>query len=375
MRFLFPTSAFCAALLAAPAVGAQAPEQWMLAPRPTVVIGDPERSDELLARVVGLALAPTGEVILWEPNSAGVRIFSRDGATSRVLARSGAGPGEVRDARWIGLAGDTIMIVDGTLRRITRMTAEGRVLSSVNFRPAASVPGSRPVGRLADGTLVWRGVDPAFDGTVEGARRDTVALAVSRGDGTGMEVVTRVPGTSTFTARTPGGGAYIGPLPFGARELVVAGPRHIWVADNASPTVRAISTTGDTAHSWRAPLTPQPLAPATIAAARDRELEQISSEPIRRLVEQRFAAAPSTPPLLSGLSVAPNGDLWLTEYAVDSRRPVRVFVMTESGGHRASLELPSGFRIAAVTEHTIMGVHRDADDVETVRIYSFHRAA
>jgi hypothetical protein len=374
MRFLFAKPTVFAALLAAPSVGAQAPEQWMLAPRPTVVIGDPGRSDELLARVVGLALAPTGEVILWEPNSAGVRIFSRDGATSRVLARSGAGPGEVRDARWIGLAGDTIIIVDGTLRRITRMTADGRVLSTVNYRPAGAVPGSRAVGRLSDGTLVWRGVDPAFDGTVEGARRDTVAVAVSRGDGAGMQVVTRVPGTSTFTAHMPGGGAYIGPLPFGAQELVVAGQRHIWVVDNASPTVRAISTTGDTIHSWRAPLTPQPLAPATIAAARNRELEQISSEPIRRLVQQRFAAAPSTPPLLSGLSAAPSGDLWLTEYSADPSRPVRVLVITESGSHRASLTIPPGFRIAAVTEYAVMGVHRDADEVETVRIYSFHRA-
>jgi hypothetical protein len=189
-----------------------------------------------------------------------------------------------------------------------------------------------------------------------------------------MQVVTRVPGTSTFTARMPSGGVYIGELPFGAKALVAAGRGHIWVVDNASPTVRGISATGDTIRAWRVPLTPQPIAPATISAARSRELDEVSSAPVRRLVQQKYAAAPSTAPLISGLASAPNGELWLTEYSADHTHSSRVLVMTESGRHRASLTLPPGLRIAAVGENAIMGVHSDADGIQTVRIYSFRRA-
>jgi hypothetical protein len=372
-RLALATLAITAWFATAQSVAAQSVAQWSLASQPSVVIGEPTRSDELLSRVVGLALAPTGEVILWEPNSSGVRIFSRDGASSRVLARTGAGPGEVRDARWIGMAGDTIVVIDGTLRRITRITVAGRVLSTVDIRSATSALGARPVGRLQDGSLAWLSVDPAYDGTVTGVRRDSITVALSTSDGGSLRPVTRVPGTATFTARTSSGGMVIGELPFGTKSLVAAGRAHVWILDNAATVVRGYTTSGGLAHTWRVPVMTQTITPAHIAAARARELEQLTADPIRRIVQQKFAAAPSITPTISGIAVAPNGDLWLTTYVADVNQPAAVLVMTETGVQRASLRLPAGFRVLNVGESNVIGIHRDEDDVETVRVYPYRR--
>jgi hypothetical protein len=271
------------------------------------------------------------------------------------------------------MAGDTIVVIDGTLRRITRFTVAGRVLSTVDIRSATSALGARPVGRLLDGSLAWLSVDPAYDGTVAGVRRDTITVALSTGEGGSLEPVTRVPGTTTFTARTTSGGIVVGELPFGAKSLVAAGRNHIWILDNAATVVRGYTTTGVLAHAWRAPVTPQTITPAHIAAARARELEQLTADPIRRIIQQKFAAAPSIAPTISAVAVAPNGDLWLTTYVADVNQGAAVLVITETGVQRASLRLPARFRIVSVGESSVIGIHRDEDDVETVRVYSYRR--
>jgi hypothetical protein len=350
------------------------PATWTLSARPVRVIGEAATSSEWYSRIVSVAVGGSGEIILWDPTVPGVRVHPAGSGAPRLLARSGAGPGEIRAATWIGVSHDTIFIVDATLRRITRRSLDGRVVSTSALHPGTDVRNPRPVGRLADGRMVWQGTDPAFEGAHDGVRRDTVPIAISAADGAGLRTIARAPGATSFTARTASGGVYLGPLPFGPTTHVEVAGTLVWTIDSDTPVLRALTASGQVARSVRVPFERVPVTAATRAAAMRRELEATPNAAVRALVQRKYAAAPTESPYVTGLAVAPNGDVWLTAFVPRPDQPARVAVFTESGALRATLTLPPRLRIVALVHDTVVAVHRDADDVETVHVYAVQRA-
>lgn len=346
---------------------------WSLSAQPTRIIGDPSTSRELFSRIVSVAIAYDGTVMIWDPTVPGVRSYARGSTAPLLLARAGAGPGEVRAATFIGVARDTVIIVDPTLRRITRLTLSGRTISTLALQPGSDVRNPRAVGRLSDGRFVWLGNDPAFDGRRDGLRRDTVPIAISDDDGVGLRTLSHALGSTTYTALTARGGAYLGPLPFGPTTHIVAEGLLVWAIDSETPTLRAFNATGQLVRTVRVPFERAAISPAVRSAAMRRELEASPNAAIRALVQRKYASAPTESPFVSGLAVAPSGDLWVTSFVPQPNQPARVAVLSQSGALRATLTLPPRLRIVALTEQEVVAVHRDDDDVESVHVYAIER--
>lgn len=106
---------------------AQATPLWRLEPVRT--IREPDGSAGMLGRVVGLALTPDGGLFVAEVRPARVSYYGANGRFERVIAAEGEGPGEVRDPR-ITARGDTVIIYDGGLNRITKLARNGTVLET-----------------------------------------------------------------------------------------------------------------------------------------------------------------------------------------------------------------------------------------------------
>ena len=217
---------------------AQEPQKWSLSPTPLTSIGGGSGASEMLTRVVTVRRLSDGRILLWEPRPASVRLFNTDGRFSRVFAREGGGPGEVRDAIWIGAVKDTILVFDRTQQRLTRFDSTGRVLSTAPLRIAGGAVAYSVIGRWPRGSFLLRSSDPGYSGRgVSGVRRDSTWVAVADSAGQIVQRLFRVPGAASFTKRLSGGGAYVAQQPFGASGLVAVGGRTVWVGDNATPSI------------------------------------------------------------------------------------------------------------------------------------------
>lgn len=348
--------------------------EWSLSSSPLVSIGGGSDPSEMITRVVSVARLRNGNILLWEPRPATVRLFDRSGRFVGIFAREGAGPGEVRDAVWIGTAVDTVLVFDRTQRRLTRFTAAGTVLSTVPFRVPDSNQSYAVIGRWQSGILILRSLDAGFSGrSADGVRRDSVWLAAADSGGGGLRQLVRVPGTATFTKSTPAGGAYVSRQPFGPDCLTAVGNDIVWVGDNSTPIVVGYDRSGRPRRRVRAPFESTPVEPGVVDARRERELGVTRSAAAQALVNAKYAALPKTSPYYGGIAVAPDGDLWVTGFASDGRVGAPVAVISPEGTIRAKLRLPPNFRVVQVDESMVTGVYRDQDEVEFVRVYAIRR--
>ncbi|GAB1343460.1 hypothetical protein MASR1M101_25870 [Gemmatimonas sp.] len=142
-----------------------------------------------------------------------VREFAPTGAFTRVIARSGAGPGEVSFvSRLQHLPSDTLVILDGNARLASLFDSTGRYLTRVQFPRLTDGASLRMVARLHDGrwtaTIRPPAVTPKkIDGAV---RRDSlvvVRLAVgTNADVASLDTLARVPDQEVFDVVTTQGG-------------------------------------------------------------------------------------------------------------------------------------------------------------------------
>jgi len=348
--------------------------QWSLSSSPIVSIGGGSDTRETFTRVVSVARLPDGRMLLWEARPAAVRLFGTNGHFVRVFAREGAGPGEVRDANWIGFAADTVFVFDRTQRRLTRFRSTGEVLSTVPFRPAGTEQSYSVIGRWRDGTLILRSLDPGFSGRgQDGIRRDSIWLAIADSGGGRLRQLGRFPGVASFTKATPGGGAYVARQPFGPEGLTAVGNDIVWAGDNSTSMVVGYDRSGQTKARLRVPFESTPVDRRAVDGRRVREREVSRSAAIQALVNAKFAALPQRNPYYSGLVVAQDGDLWITEVAPNDSIGPRVAVLSTEGVVRARLRLPARFRVVQVDDDLVTGIYRDEDDVEFVRVYAIQR--
>ena len=353
---------------------AQEPQKWSLSPTPLTSIGGGSSASEMLTRVVTVRRLSDGRILLWEPRPASVRLFNTDGRFSRVFAREGGGPGEVRDAIWIGAVKDTILVFDRTQQRLTRFDSTGRVLSTAPLRIAGGAEAYSVIGRWPGGSFLLRSSDPGYSGRgVSGVRRDSTWVAVADSAGQIVQRLLRVPGAASFTKRLSGGGAYIAQQPFGASGLVAVGGRTVWVGDNATPSIVQYDARGRAIQRVTVPFRSLSVDRNVVEAQRRHELEAARSAAVRALLNEKYAVSAQATPYYSGLAVAPDGDLWVTSTALYDTAAPDVVVLSNEGTLRATLRLPPRFRIVQVDSDAVTGIQRDEDDIEWVRVYRVRR--
>jgi len=348
--------------------------QWSLSPSPVLSIGGGSDLNATLTRVVSVARLRDGRILLWEPRPATVRLFDASGRFIRTFAREGGGPGEVRDAVWIGIAADTILIHDRTQRRLTRFRSAGDLLATVPFRVSDDGQVYSVIGRWPSGTFVLRSLDAGFSGRgADGVRRDSAWLALVDSDGSGLRRLVRFPGPATFTKATSNGGVYVSRQPFGVDGLTAAGRDIVWVGDNSTPILVGYDRFGQPRRRVTVPFESTPLERRAVDARRERELGGTRSAAVQVLINAKYAALPKTTPYYSALAVAPDGDLWVTGFAPHDRVGAEVAVLSPEGTVRARLQLPARFRVVQVDANEVTGIYRDEDDAEFVRVFTIRR--
>lgn len=131
-----------------------APARYRLAPTPTFDVGGLEQDPELEfnARRGELWAVPLRSGGLAVLDVTRVHVFSSTGARLRVVGRDGSGPNEFRGIyAGCGLAGDTLLVADGSLSRLSVISPGG------GFARTMQSDDARAVGHhacLDDGTVL-----------------------------------------------------------------------------------------------------------------------------------------------------------------------------------------------------------------------------
>ncbi len=104
---------------------------------------------------------------------------------------------------------------------------------------------------------------------------------------------------------------------------------------------------------------------------RERALAGVTDDDQRRRTEQfyRDIPVPETFPAYGGIAVSVEGYLWVRAYDVPGNQANNWSVFDAEGTLRGTVELPPHLEPLEIGPNYVLGLWRDADDVEYVQLY------
>lgn len=355
-------------------------EGWTVTPDPVFRVGSLDGDDaELFSGAGTPRLRSDGVVVLADAGTAEVRAFGPDGDFRWSAGGRGEGPGEFQTLRWIGLLpGDSVMAFDFRSRRVTVIgpggdlartyspeTPEGTVTAS----PVTLLDGGRV---LASGGVRFSGGDgpssevtwpdvPYYLTDLEGARVDSLMMVRS------VEMV---------VLRDEGSIA-VAPPPIARRGFVGARGRRIVSGESQAIDLAVRDASGTLVRRVRLEVEGETPASGDLERAIEANLGP-GAEPDQVRAQLSTLAdvpLPDRYPVVEQVIVEQDGTMWLRSWRPPwaEEAPSRWRVFDPEGVYLGEVDVPAGFRVTSIEGDRLLGVHRDALDVEQVRMYDIVR--
>lgn len=299
-----------------------------------------------------------------------IRYYDATGKHLATAGRRGQGPGEFGQL-WAlrPTAGDSLLAFDFT-RWVSLLDPQGRHVRYLRTA-GGPVPVSLPlVLRHRDvvyATAPRRGAN--LDG--EGTWQDTAVLVRRTLDGRSSNTIARLPAERWAFHRQ----RYIA-LPFSGSLLVAADSGRIIVAHGDDFALRWYDAAGELLRVVRVPMTARPVSAADVAAW-EAELDRMRA--VRRMPVEGDARNPfagvhaDKMPLIERLVVDRLGNTWVRRWSPFGASTAEWIVFSVDGEPSARLEAPARFRPNDIGADYVLGIFRDADDVDFVRRYTLRR--
>jgi hypothetical protein len=330
---------------------------WSVEPAPLIEIGAGTAEEHQLFEVRDVRRLSNGSILIAEPTR--FRIFDANGTLTREFGRQGRGPGEFSqmasafecDGRiWVGELFDTrVSEVDeyGSVELHQAVPAVAALSQSLagclNHRPVAvyhvpdrTSPPPDEIRRQDAAIAFVDGVVPDSIATVR-MREGRRGLLRPFGrtdvyDVAGDLLVTGDNGTSEIHVRSPAGAV---------ERIVRLGLPTVTVTSQDQERILAQYTEG---------------VPATILS----EIQPL-------LDDMPFH---ETMPYFSAIHVVEDGTLWIQEYSgFRGEQPTGWIVIDAEGRWLGDVEMPAGLNVHDIGSDWVLGVWRDANDVERVRLH------
>ncbi|MEZ4457181.1 MAG: hypothetical protein R2882_11625 [Gemmatimonadales bacterium] len=214
---------------------------WSVSPTPTITIAGGDSTTGPLLQVRGAWRLSDGAIAVADGGSNGIRRFA-SGQPPGFIGGRGDGPGEIRQLSWTGHLGDTAVVFDGALRRLTlfALGREPRMLSILRVLPSdeRGRDFGAIVGRLSDGRRLVHAMtrpDPArpgrqfIPGFVGLLAPDATGPVDWLAEVADMAVVIVPDGSGTMVN--------IVPAAFPTSLAVVATPSAVWYGNTGADTI------------------------------------------------------------------------------------------------------------------------------------------
>ena len=367
----------CACTSATPS--AAVPE-WTIGAEPTVTIGGESSRETELDHVSGAWRLSGDRLAVVNAGTNDIRVFDSYGKFVRAFGRTGDGPGEFRQISWTGYAGDTAFIYDVEHKRVSTVLLDSspRLLKTLTIlTDVDSTQDGFVAGRLADGRWLIHGMS-LLNQFLPGVHRLRGYAGVLGAEGTGkVEWLGEAPDIALFVYDPSGNQKTVNvePAAFAPVFNTVVSGSVIWFGDMAADSLARVDVKTGSKEIIRLPDPAAPLPGQLVDSARDEALASVRDSLARALTKEKYRGPnlPSHLPAWEDLVAGPDGELWVQLPAARSGEKVRYVVLSSRGVPIARVVVPSGFRVWDAGKDYVVGVHRDEDGVETVRLYSLTR--
>ncbi len=317
-------------------------------------------------------LLSDGSAVVFDVGERALHRISADGSAATRVGRAGEGPGEFESAASINvMAGDTLVVYDPRLGRLSRFSSDGTFLDAGSWSQTGGVA-SVPTGANSAGRLTWtptsfsirrdEGEPPV---RVEGP------LITSRANGSLADTVAQV---HFLTLRMDGGRPGFNPFQtFGAGSGY--GDGFVWTVNDA-PEVHWIGLDGTLRQIARWTTDPTPVDDevwSEYAEAFRRRAAAGPSPPddqelARRLRDAREAASDRLP-YFTFAYASTAGEVWLSEYTQDPGSVASYVRIGSDGVASQIVDFPQAIRILDVRGRRVLGVVTNDWDVQAVVVY------
>ncbi|MES2304941.1 MAG: hypothetical protein V4558_05515 [Gemmatimonadota bacterium] len=358
--------------------------EWQLDTSAVLSIGEATGPNHvLLVEVNGVRLLSNGGIAVASGGEKSVLFFDKRGVEVGRTGRAGSGPGEFRSVHLVGTSSDSLLIWDAQLDRATLISPDGKVVRRFALArrdtSAATRFGFVPAGIFGDGTLLLSGRSGAATGDKSGWRRDTIPLRRASALGTiGAPIVT-VPGSEALAVISKKFVSII-ERPFGNRTVIATRGTSTLVGTGNIDGVMVYDSIGRMVSSYRVDRARRLIPQSDLAALGFQQGEQLRQLPpdfaneLRRLYSE--IGVPATLPATYQMVVDATGAIWLRDDVGPIMRdsiPPRWTVLDAEGRWLGAITLPRRFELHQITADRVVGVIRDENDVEYVRVYRLKR--
>jgi len=353
----------------------QGPATWRATEKPIFSVGavmEPE--DQVFGEVPGAVRLNSGTVVVADAQAGELRYFDPERRLLHRVGRRGQGPREfIYIAGLARCRGDTLLVLDSRRTFLQAWTPDATFAGTMDLSDLAEHGFASPEpGALAcndRGTMVFVDRRPSLpEGGGDGPTRSVVPIVVRRADGSLYELG-EFPGGERYFYRHPGGGSS-GPRPLGKRTLVAVGDSLIYVGTGDDYEVALYSLDGDRVGTLRDSVETRPITDKLVDAFIDRILGETEDPAERRRARSHYEALeyPDRTPAYLDMLAGRDGHLWIEAFRLPGA-PQRWRVYTADGKRVAAVEMPPRFRLVEAGDDYLLGVARDDNDVEYVRIY------
>lgn len=319
-----------------------------------------------------------GRIAVVERGDPRVGFFGPDGTRVGSVGGEGEGPGEFRSItsahRW---PGDSIVVFDGQLRRLTLFDSSGELGRTFAFEVTEGVPFASLQGVHAEeGSLLATGFTQTPPGGPEDGRRRYQTPAYRFGpDGTLAGVLPLATENESYFEVMENGFRVFQPL-FPRFTRLLAGPDFLLEVTNDTWELRIHTPGGELTRVVRRQGAPARLTEPSRREAIERRLEEDGSlgdgEKFRRTLEAM--PVPETLPAFSQVTIDRSGHIWVEDYDPARRPESAAWTVVDPEGMIAErIQLPRRFRPMEIGEDYLLGVLTDELEVERVVLAPLER--
>jgi hypothetical protein len=359
-----------------PAEGARAQSEWRLSSQPSLRIGDERNENTQFLNVRYVARGSHGEIVVHNWSTRELRVFRANGTYLASFGRAGAGPNEFRNMSVSARVGDTLIITDHGLDRITRFVIGQGFIETKPTRPGGTLVDI--VDRLQSGDYFVQEMRPARADRLNGVSIDSFRLGVMTSSASPtVRWFGRFAGWPYFSW-SPKGSAHVEMVtvyPLGSAIRTTALGNEMLVGYTGSASLQVVDVAGKIVRNISLPLRLQPFDERQIARAQ-REAIDGSNDPRAKLMQAEMYKPEHrgrNAPLYTSLKPSRDGSLWVQLFKYAKSDTTRYLVVDSRGKSVATVSVPPNITLYEVDKDYVLGVAKDDDGVETVVMYSIVR--
>jgi len=343
-----------------------------LSPEPLFVAGRGERSTDILHRVAGGVILPTGDVVIANAGDFELRWHDAHGQLVRTTGRRGGGPGEFTALAGIWLFRDSLVATyDFSASRIELFTLDGDHGKTIPLPLGAGVGWPAVVGVIDSSFVAINGQRFEAGEMGRGRIRPPFVFIRFSTAGTVVDTLLSVPGRESWVP-SDGVRPITQAVPFGRTALYSFGPDRMIYGDTGDSVVWVTRPGAGAkvliAHGvQRRPLRDSDFRDFIDDARRSARTPQQAAraEALARIPKPRLL------PAIDQLHLDDEGRIWIRPFEYPGQGP-RVWQVFAGGMSRVcTTVLPPRTRILDIRGEHLLAIVRSPDGVEEVRLYAF----